>query len=212
MMNRSQNISPGIYLIVDPSMDEHLLMDKLAVVVKEKISALQIWDHFEGVSQPGLLVERICTLCRANSIPVLINNRWEYLQTIPLDGVHFDEIPASLATIRQAIARPFLCGITCNNDLSVIQWAADHELDYISFCSMFPSSTANSCELVSYDTVQKANAIFSKPIFLAGGINPNNIHQLNELDYSGIAVVSGIMSAEHPGESVRNYYKQLKKL
>ena len=90
-----------------------------------------------------------------------------------------------------------------------MQWADDHALDYISFCSMFPSSTANSCELVSFETVRQARLITSLPIFLAGGIRPGNIEALKELDYSGIAVVSGVMSANNPAEAINLYHEKL---
>ncbi|ULT43210.1 hypothetical protein KRR40_06900 [Niabella defluvii] len=37
------------------------------------------------------------------------------------------------------------------------------------------------------------------PLFLAGGIKPGNMETLSGLDYSGIAIVSGIMEADNPG-------------
>jgi len=48
------------------------------------------------------------------------------------------------------------------------------------------------------------------PIFLAGGIRPENIGKLKELSFDGIAVISGVMGSDNPDEAVREYVKQLK--
>lgn len=83
----------------------------------------------------------------------------------------------------------------------------DNRLDYLSFCSMFPSVTANSCELVKIETVQAARAMTGMPIFLAGGITPDNLDRFSGTGMNGVAVISGIMNAEDPQHKAR-YYKQ----
>ncbi len=208
---KKQNIQSGIYLIIDPSMDEGILFSKLDLIVKEKIAAVQIWDNFKDNQNIEELLLKIYKKTSLHNIPLIINNRWEYLNKIPLDGIHFDEIPENLYEIKKEINRNFIVGITCNNELLTIKYAERYHFDYISFCSMFPSKTANSCELVNFETVQQAKNIFSGKIFLAGGIDLDNIKNLGELNYDGIAVVSGIMSAENPSETIKNYHQKIKK-
>lgn len=209
MKENNQPMAPGIYLVIDPSMDEKALLDKLDRVLNERISAIQIWENFRKNQPIKRLIREICDRCLAKRVPVFINNKWEYLMDMALSGVHFDHIPNDFEGIKAKVNKPFLCGLTCNNDLSPVRWAATHQLDYISFCSMFPSTTANSCELVNFDTVREAKQIFPNPIFLAGGIKPENIKKLVGIDYHGIAVVSGIMNAENPIESIHQYDQQL---
>jgi thiamine-phosphate pyrophosphorylase len=141
---------------------------------------------------------------------VLINNRRKVLAQLELDGIHFDDKPDQLTQLRQELNREIIIGITCGNDLSVVNWANDNGLDYVSFCSMFPSSTANSCELVTFDTVKKARSMTTMPLFLAGGIKPGNMETLSGLDYSGIAIVSGIMEADNPRLAIKKYQQNLK--
>lgn len=204
-------IGKGIYLVIDPSMDERILLEKLDTLVGSPIAAVQLWDNFPAESAIEPLVRHVCERCSPAGIPVIINNRWEYLRHTPLDGVHFDGIPPDFAAIGKAISRPFRSGLTCNNDLSLVRWAATHGLDYISFCSMFPSPTANSCELVEPGTVREARRLFGSRIFLAGGIRPQNLHQLAGLGHDGIAIVSGIMHAEEPKRALDHYYEELAK-
>lgn len=203
-------LQDGIYLIIDPSMDSQALLNKLTEIIHERIAGLQIWDNFRPDQDPLVLVEKIVQLCHSAKVPVLINNRWELLLKTDLDGVHFDKIPDNLQQVKADVKRSIIRGITCNNDLSVVKWADENHFDYVSFCSMFPSSTANSCELVAFDTVKEARRMTSLSIFLAGGIRPENMEQLNELSYSGVAVVSGIMSAEKPIEEIKKYHQKIK--
>lgn len=208
---KRQTIQSGIYLIIDPSMEEEILLSKLNLIVREKIATIQVWDNFKDNQNIEELLLKIYERASANNIPVIINNCCELLKQIPLDGIHFDEIPENFNDIRKEINRDFIAGITCNNELPIIEYAEKHQFDYISFCSMFPSKTANSCELVDFETVQKAKNIFSGKIFLAGGINLNNIENLSQLNHDGIAVVSGIMSAENPSENIKKYHLKIKK-
>ncbi len=209
-MKRKRKISPGVYLVIDPAQDERVLIDKLALVLQEKIVAVQLWDNFSPQRDPLKLIRDITKRCHQKHVPVLINNRWEWLRSTALDGVHFDRIPRDFGHIKQAINREFVSGLTCNNDLSTVQWADENGFDYLSFCSVFPSTTSNSCELVRFETIQKAESLTSMPVFLAGGIKPENMPELASLSFDGVAVISGIMNADKPDQAIQAYSKQLK--
>jgi thiamine-phosphate pyrophosphorylase len=206
-----QKIQNGVYLVIDPSMKQQQLFERLASVLKEQICAVQIWDHFPNKEVKQEIITSVCAMCKAASVPVLINNDWALLKQFPLDGVHFDVMPANLEEIRKEIDRDFIAGITVNNSLDVVTSAEQNNLDYISFCSVFPSSTSNSCERVTFDTIRKARTITAMPIFLAGGMRLENINKLSELDYNGVAVISGIMQAEDPAKATKQYNQLLKK-
>lgn len=208
-MEIKKQINPGVYLVVDPSLDKTILLHKLNIVLQELIVAVQLWDNFLPGENNFELVQSITALCHKNNVPVLINNKWEWINETDLDGVHFDNIPNNFEHIKKKVKKEFITGLTCNNDLSVLHWANKNQIGYISFCSIFPSSTSNSCDLVKFETIKEAKALTAMPIFLAGGIKPGNIAQLNELSFDGIAVISGIMSSDNPDESIKEYFKKL---
>lgn len=201
-----------IYLVLNPAMEESMLLERLNTIVTQDIFAIQIWDNFRQGQRIEKLIRKIHAVCTPHHIPLLINNRWEYLITTELDGVHFDHIPEDINAIKNKIGRKFIIGITCGNDLKPVEWASEHDIDYISFCSMFPSVSAQACEIVNRQTVQKARQIFENPIFLAGGIYPENLITLQGLDFDGIAVISGIMNAEYPDKTIDKYKHHLKKV
>lgn len=208
-MGEKRKVEAGIYLVIDPAMDAETLIGKLKLILEEKIVAVQFWDNFNPDQNYVPLIEAIIRLCHEKAVPVLINNRWQWLSGLELDGVHFDNVPHDFKEIKKTLGREFITGVTCNNDLSVVHWANTHGLDYVSFCSVFPSSTSNSCELVSFETIREAKTIANIPVFLAGGITLENLPKLRSFSYDGVAVVSGIMSSETPQEAVKEYLKEL---
>ncbi len=209
-MGNKRQIYPGVYVVIDPSMQKEKLIHKLTDILDEPIVAVQIWDHFPAVGNNQELVAELSSLCHKKDVPVLINNHWDWLLSNDLDGVHFDSVPEDFDLIKRAVKREFIAGVTCGNDLSVVRWADNNFLDYISFCSVFPSATSNSCELVTPETIIEAKNITSMPVFLAGGIRPENINELNRLPYEGVAVISGIMNSETPGMAARAYISKMK--
>ena len=204
-----KQIQGGIYLVIDPAMEEGILLKKLGLLLEEGLAAVQVWDNFGSESSIIPLLDKIRACCLPYAIPLLVNNRWELVRAAALDGVHFDRIPEDFDRVRSQMPSHAIIGITCSTDLSQVVWAEQKRLDYLSFCSMFPSSTATSCELVSFDTVKKAGEITRMPIFLAGGITPTHMELIRELPYSGIALISGLMSAPDPVAALSSYKIQL---
>lgn len=207
---KKQAILGGLYLVVDPNQEKTSLLHTLQQLRKAPLAALQVWDNPQWTSADETLLNEICDIFASTPIPVLANNRLEWLRTFPFDGIHFDVMPADWQTLKAAFHRPLITGLTLTNELDLLDLPAAQGLDYISFCSMFPSSTSNSCELVRPESVQEARRRYSLPIFLAGGIRPESLPQLSALPYDGVAVVSGIMKSDDPLQQIENYLELLK--
>lgn len=211
MIKPKHQITGGIYLVLDPAMEKKLLMSKLAAALSAGIQVVQIWNNWPANTDKLSWIENIAGLCHFYKVPLFINEDWELLkQSSYLDGVHFDNKPADYRAIKQTVGKPFLAGITCSGDLDAVIWADKNQLDYVSFCSMFPSSSAGSCTIVMPTTVKQARAITSIPIFVSGGITPENILLLKqEVKFDGVAVISGILSADCPEQRVKQYQDAL---
>lgn len=208
-----KEITGGIYLVLDPSINKSKLFKKLEQALDGGVEIIQIWNHWpDSFSQSNKkdLIDEILKITKNYGGPVLINDDWTLLKNTDLDGIHFDETPEDFEQIKNEIEREFIAGITCSNNLEIIQWADDHDFDYISFCSMFPSSSVDSCEIVRPDTVQKAREITDLPLFVSGGITPENLSELNDIEFQGVAVISGILNSESPRESANVYKQKLK--
>lgn len=211
-MRKYKTVSGGVYLVLDPGMPQ--ILPKVKDALEGGASALQIWNNWPAsfsLTDKYALIQDIVEVAAVYRVPVLINEEWQLLKETELAGVHFDSVPADYESIKAAIGRDFICGITCSNNLEVIQWASQNRLDYVSFCAVFPSPSAGSCEIVAPDTIREARKITSMPFFLSGGITTENIEQLKELDFSGVAVISGILSADSAREATAAYKQALNK-
>jgi thiamine-phosphate pyrophosphorylase len=210
-MREQIKITGGVYLVIDPSMGRSLLLSKLAPALKTGIKAVQIWNNWLSGTNKQSHIAAVSGLCRAYNVPLLIDNDWELLVDSPyLDGVHFDSVPENYLEIKRKVARPFMAGITCSGDLEIVRWADKNEFAYVSFCAMFPSTSAGSCTIVMPSTVREARGITDLPLFVSGGITPENILSLRKLTpFDGVAVISGIMSADDTSLKVRSYQDAL---
>ncbi len=206
-MNQPFKIEGGIYLVIDPSMEQSLLFQKLSAALKAGIQAVQLWNNWGAGTEKLSFIEAVGRLCEQYQTPLLINEEWELMnQSDWLNGVHFDTPPNDFQLIRHSIKRPFITGITCSNNIETAIWANNHKLDYISFCSMFPSPSSKACDIVMPTIVRQVRKLTPIPIFVSGGITPENLPMLRkDISFEGIAVISGILSADHPEQKVEQY-------
>lgn len=214
-MTIKKNITGGLYLVLDPSMNRNLLLSRLQEALNAGVQVLQIWNNWPPAfdrNQKKEFIRAVTGMAERYSVPVLINEEWVLVPGSDLAGVHLDNIPEDFSQLRQALPPDAIVGITCGNDLSIVEWAERQQLDYISFCAMFPSSSVDGCEIVAPETVQRARSITGMPLFVSGGIRPENIRLLRDLDISGVAIISGIMNQEVPQEAVTNYTQALKEI
>ncbi|WP_162340518.1 thiamine phosphate synthase [Cyclobacterium salsum] len=201
----------GIYLVLDPqAKPEEELFQDLKGVFQYPLIAVQIWDHFSPEQDARAFIENVCELANPYLFPVLINNSWEWVNKTALDGVHFDQIPADFTPIRKRLPKNTLLGLTCTNDLSLLQKAEEKGFDYLSFCSVFPSANAGACELVSKGTLRKAAECSNLPFFLAGGIRTDNLGELASIPHQGLALISGIMGQANPAKAMEQFSYLLK--
>jgi thiamine-phosphate pyrophosphorylase len=211
VMETTYQITGGIYLVLDPAMKKVRLLSQLSLALSGGLAVVQIWNNWLPGTDKLSLIEAVAKLCQPYNVPLLINEDWQLLPQSPfLQGVHFDQIPADFAAIKMVIDKPFIAGITCSGDLDLVTWADENGLDYVSFCSMFPSPSAGSCDIVMPATVRQARSITRLPLFVSGGITTENILSLKkEIDFDGVAVISGILSADDPALKVQQYKNAL---
>lgn len=207
MKETNTAITGGMYLVINPAIDEELLLNKLKASLNAGLQAVQLWDNWLPDADKHSLINQAGGLCKSHNVPLLINNDWALLENnLLLGGVHFDEIPGDIAAIRAWVGREFIAGITCTDDLEPVFYAKANGFDYVSFCAMFSSPSAGNCSIVMPDTVRKARALTAMPLFVSGGITPGNAGQLKAtIPFDGIAVISGIMSADDPTEIIKQY-------
>lgn len=197
----------GIYLIADVTLAQNVLLNKINKALQSGVKLLQLYNVDNNATTINN-IHNIKKLCHSFKALVLINNNWKLALKTSVDGVHFDLPPNNMKEINEVIGNKLIKGLTLSNHLDLIRWAHHHDFNYFSFCSMFPSASAEKCEIVNFESVQKARKLTSLPLFAAGGINLDNIEQLAALPIDGVAVISSIMNADNTGKATQLFNKK----
>lgn len=188
----------GLYLVIDPKEGFDQLRSKIEEALRGGVSIIQVWDQWSDGQDRKDFIKQL--LAVTGNLPVIVNNDLELAGMPGVQGIHLDRVEA-IDTVRDP---DLIIGVTLSGPAD---WKAlkQQGVDYISFCSMFPSSSTDACELVSFETVREACENFPGSVFASGGINLGNANQIMQLGVSGIAVISGILKAEDPRQATQKF-------
>jgi thiamine-phosphate pyrophosphorylase len=205
----------GLYLVVSSilPLDELLLATEKAL--RGGVDILQLIAGPE-TSEMLAFARGLLDLTRKHKTPLLVNGSLRLVKEIDADGVHFDNYETTPSQVKQTLGRKCIVGYTLSNDTQRLRWAEEAGADYVSFCSVFPTCTANQCQIVPLETIRTARSRTSLPIFAAGGINLENAHLVLEAGVDGIAVTSALLKAKDPKQTaislkkiIRNYRRNI---
>jgi thiamine-phosphate pyrophosphorylase len=203
-----RKIESGVYLVVDSSYGEEKVLRVARESMDAGLDALQLWSSWENDDQAIVLGKKLAEIANEFSVPFVVNNDLDVAMKIGADGVHIDGRDPAPELIRKKMGTNSIVGVTCSTSMDKVLWANNAKVDYVSFCSMFPSSSVDECDLVPLSMLSEARRQISMPIFASGGINLENADQVLRSGANGIAVISAIMNASDPGLAT----KQLKEI
>lgn len=193
----------GLYLVVVPILPVDELLIAVEKALKGGVNIVQFIP--EGQMAHTLEVARaLSDLTRRFDVPFLINGKLSLARDTKADGLHFDGYGITPDEARRIIGRRCLVGYTLGNDLKRLEWIETMGADYVSFCSIFRTSSSTQCEIVPIETLKVASSRTALPVFAAGGITPENAHVVLEAGVDGIAVTSAILRAKNPEQAARS--------
>jgi len=195
----------GLCLVVDPSMPHHRLLDIVEKSLKGGVDVLQLWKPRKNSQEIRGLARELLILVNDYDVPVIINNDIELAKDVEADGVHLDGYDVTPSDARKLLNEQSIVGYTVGNDLKWIKWAETVGADYVSFCSVFPSTSANQCEIIPLRTLRSAKSVTHIPVFASGGITLSNVHLVLEAGVDGIAVISAILKASDPRQAAKSF-------
>ncbi|GCF94379.1 thiamine-phosphate synthase [Enterococcus florum] len=139
-------------------------------------------------------------------IPLIINDRIDICLAVDAAGVHIgdDELPVEVA--RRLIGPDRWLGVSSKTVTRSLE-AQQAGADYLGVGAIFPTKTKDSA-LTPVTTLKTITAQVSIPVVAIGGINTENISQLEDSGAAGVSVVSCIMKAEDVFEKVKQLHRE----
>ncbi len=202
----------GLYLVVDTTIPEEKLFPVVEQALEGGVDILQLWGTWNDRDEALRLGRQIHSLARKHEATLLIADDVDLCGTLNAEGVHFDgyALPNRLpGDVKKEIGTDKIIGLTCGNNKEKWLWAEENGADYISFCSMFPSSSVDRCEIVPLEMIREAKRSLSIPVFASGGITFENIDRVLEAGADGIAVVSAILKASDPRTTAQQFKQRI---
>lgn len=191
-----------LYVITDRSWlkeDETLLSVCEKVIQNGAILPSAPGEKELGAEETRKEAIELQKLCHRYNIPFVVNDSVEIALEMDADGVHVGQSDIKERDIRAMIGPDKILGMTAKTVEQAIA-AEKAGADYIGTGAVFGSTTKKDAKYLSMEDLKKIAASVSIPVVAIGGINSENVSQLEGSGVNGAAVISGIFAAEDPAQ------------
>lgn len=141
-------------------------------------------------------------LCREYNVPFIINDNVDIALAMNADGVHIGQSDMAMKEAREKLGSDKIIGVSAHTKEEALL-AQAQGADYLGVGAVFPTSSKDDAESVSYETLKAICEVVSIPVVAIGGITRENLHQLSGSGISGISVISAIYAQPDIKEAAR---------
>ncbi|MGA7669116.1 MAG: thiamine phosphate synthase [Nitrolancea sp.] len=147
--------------------------------------------------------------CIGGRAALFINDRVDVAQISGADGVQLGERSLPVADVRRLPGDARLIGRSVHDvDGTVI--AARDGADFVIAGHVYATASKAGQPPRGSRFIAEIVAGCSLPVIAIGGITPERVPEVLRAGAHGVAVLSGILAAENPGEAARAYAKALR--
>lgn len=175
-------------------------------VLKNGATFLQIREKDLNEDDFEAEAEALHALCTKYRIPFVVNDSVEIALRCNADGVHVGQSDIKGRDIRALIGPDAILGISAGT-VQEAEAAEAAGADYIGVGAVFTTGTKKDARSLTMEQLRAIRNAVSIPIVAIGGINSGNIMRLAGSGVDGVAVVSAIFAAPHPGVATAGMLK-----
>lgn len=141
-------------------------------------------------------------LCRKYNVPFVINDNVDIALEMDADGVHVGQSDMEALDVRAKLGPDKIIGVSAQTVEQAIL-AEKHGADYLGVGAVFPTSSKDDAEEVTFETLKAICQAVKIPVIAIGGISKDNVLELAGSDICGIAVISAIFAAKDIEEATK---------
>lgn len=185
-----------LYLVTDTSWStEATFMIHIEDALEGGITCLQLRE--KGLDHDAFVekAEKVKNLAQKFNVPFIINDNIDVAVQIGADGVHIGQGDVSVRQAREALGPDKIIGVTCKTVEQALRAEAE-SADYIGSGAVFGSITKSDTSRLDHKILDDICKAISIPVVAIGGINEENILELQGTGVDGAAVVSSILSKD----------------
>ena len=149
------------------------------------------------------------TLCRSRHVPFLINDNVEIALAMEADGVHVGQSDMAAGDVRKKLGDDKIIGVSAQTVEQALL-AEKAGADYLGVGAVFPTSSKDDANEVTYETLKAICSAVSIPVVAIGGITQENVHRLAGSGICGAAVISAIYAEPNIKKAAAELKKAVK--
>lgn len=181
-----------LYGITDRKNDDiNDFKNDIIAAIDGGITMLQIREKDSSFDEFLIFATLAKRICDSYGIPLIVNDNVEIAKDIDASGVHLGEDDQSIIEARKILGPDKIIGATAKTP----EYARKCQLagaDYLGCGAVFRSSSKSDAKPMDISTLKEISEKVDIPIVAIGGINGDNVHELNDTGIKGVAVISGI--------------------
>ena len=148
------------------------------------------------------LARRFTELCRRMGAVSIINDRPDIALAAGADGVHVGQRDLAAGRARALLGPGKILGVSAHSPEEALR-AQAAGADYLGVGAAFATGSKTDARPIPRETIRAVTAAVDIPAVAIGGVNLENILELEGLGLAGVAVISGIFGQEDPEEAAR---------
>ncbi|MGX9136104.1 thiamine phosphate synthase [Rummeliibacillus sp. JY-2-4R] len=172
------------------------------IEIKNKVDFIQIREKTKSPQDIMTLLEYL-EEGGVEKEKIILNDRLDIALLMNIPTVHLPEKGLPVRRVKQ-----FFPHIRVGKSVHSFEGAEKAELDgadYVVYGHCFETNSKKGRAPNGIDPIIQMKRNLSIPVFAIGGITCENVHELRVVRADGVAVLSGIFSAENPLESANQY-------
>ena len=139
---------------------------------------------------------------------LVVNERADVTLACGADGVQLGEEGLPVAAVRRLVGADLLIGRSVHSVESALRAEAEGA-DFLIAGAIFPTGSHSQAEPAGVGLLSRIAPRVRIPVLGIGGIGHHNVAQVIEAGAHGAAVISAILSAEHPEEAASRLLAQM---
>ena len=185
----------GLYAVTPDLADTTELLRRVGQALQGGLRLLQYRNKPAAAALRREQAGALLALCRAQGVPLVINDDLQLALEIGADGAHLGHEDGDLAAARAALGPGKLLGISCYDDIGRAREAKRVGADYVAFGSFFASPTKPAAVRAPLTLLGAAKAGLGLPVCAIGGITLQNAPQLIAAGADLLAVITDLFEA-----------------
>ena len=193
----------GLYAITPDWVDTDRLLAATAAAIGGGARVVQYRNKQADAALRREQAGALLRLCRAQGIPLIVNDHLALAVAIDADGLHLGGDDGDLAAARQTLGADRLLGASCYNRLELATRALAAGADHVGFGAAYASGTKPGAVHAPLSLYVEACRTLPCAVVAIGGIHAGNGRPLVEAGVHNLAVIGGVFDTPDVTTSAR---------